>query len=183
VKLPLLLKLFPVYVVIISLFSYWTYTNFVYAKPIEIPPVSLQQEFIKSKPTKILVPSLSLEINIEEGNYNSIDKSWNVSDQNAQFISVSDNPGPENGNTVIYAHNTKNLFGDTHKLKDSDNVYLYNENSNLIEYEYTGFKLVDPSNVSVINSSDSSKLTLITCSGLFNQKRRIMDFKFVQIIK
>lgn len=179
-KPSLLLKLFPVYVGIIAIFSYWTYNNFVYAKPVELPQVT-EKVFLRSKPVKIIVPSLSLEVNIEDGNYDQINKSWNVSNNNAQFISISDTPNPNTGNTVIYAHNTKNLFGQTTKLDTGDKVYLLTEYSNLLEYEYVGFKLVNPSDVSVLENSSKPKLTLITCSGIFNEKRRIMEFDFTEL--
>ncbi len=74
----------------------------------------------------------------------------------------------ENGNAVYSGHvtsrNAGNVFSDLYKMQLGDEVRFYSDDN---EYDYvvTDIKLVEPTDVSVMNPTPDATATLITCAG------------------
>ncbi|OGN04927.1 MAG: hypothetical protein A2831_02635 [Candidatus Yanofskybacteria bacterium RIFCSPHIGHO2_01_FULL_44_17] len=92
----------------------------------------------------------------------------------------SDNSTPDNGgNTVIFGHRwlykppVKNTFYNLDKTKVGDKFSI-NWNGTIYNYWVSEVKIVTPSEVSVLNPTDSPQVTLITCTPLFSTKYRLV---------
>lgn len=75
---------------------------------------------------------------------------------------IRNTPAPgEVGNAVITGHRDT-FFRHIYELNKGDAV-IVQRNGRAYNYEVTGKKIVDPSDLSVINPTTESRLTLITC--------------------
>lgn len=138
------------------------------------------QLHIKGIPYRITIPHLQIDLSVKNGDY--FEESWTTSKDEALFATKSSLPNNIEGNTIIYGHNTNNVFRSTDRLINGDRVLLYTDNG-IFEYEFTKWELVKPTDTSVFNYKGAPKLTLITCSGLTNSNRRLMYFKFNGVTK
>jgi sortase A len=92
----------------------------------------------------------------------------------------SANPG-ENGNVVLAGHDDVfgEVFRNLDKLQPGDQVILYTMQQQFI-YRVTETRIVDPSQVDVMNSTSDSTVTLISCYPYMVDKQRIVVFATLQ---
>ncbi len=92
----------------------------------------------------------------------------------------SANPG-ENGNVVLAGHDDVfgEVFRDLDKLQPGDQVILYTMQQQFI-YRVTETRIVDPSQVDVMNSTTDPTVTLISCYPYMVDKQRIVVFATLQ---
>lgn len=98
-------------------------------------------------------------------------------------------PGQQ-GNVVITGHSSyfpwdpgrfKDVFAVLHDLKKGDQILLYNNQKRYI-YEVSNIKKIWPSELEVLKPSTENKLTLITCTPIgTNLKRLIVEAKLVKV--
>lgn len=135
------------------------------------------------KPLKIMIPSLDIDLNIIDGTYNKDSKTWTLSPDKAQYAIITPLPNNKSGNTLIYGHNTNQVFYSTEDLKIGDEVFITTDNSLIFVYKYKKSSLIDPTDVSIFGYSGPSQLTLLTCNGFFNTKRKLFYFEFEKVIE
>jgi len=92
----------------------------------------------------------------------------------------SANPG-ENGNVVLAGHDDVfgEVFRNLDKLQPGDQVILYTMQQQFI-YRVTETRIVDPSQVDVMNSTSDPTVTLISCYPYMVDKQRIVVFAILQ---
>ena len=92
----------------------------------------------------------------------------------------SANPG-ENGNVVLAGHDDVfgEVFRNLDKLQPGDQVILYTMQQQFI-YRVTETRIVDPSQVDVMNSTSDPTVTLISCYPYMVDKQRIVVFATLQ---
>jgi sortase A len=97
----------------------------------------------------------------------------------AQHI-PSANPG-ENGNVVLSGHDDVygEVFRDLDKLQPGDEVILYTMQEQFI-YLVTETRIVEPSQVEVMNPTSDPTVTLISCYPYMVDKKRIVVFAKLQ---
>ena len=78
------------------------------------------------------------------------------------------------GNIVLYAHNTKNLFGPIRWLEVGDEIILMGIDGRGYKYQISEIITVKPNVVDYVLPTDSERLTLFTCTGLFDSQRFIV---------
>lgn len=90
-------------------------------------------------------------------------------------------PG-QSGNVVVFGHSSGPVWGPgdykfvfTHleKLQSGQKIFLEYKGERYI-YEVTGSKVVPPTDVSVLDATDDSTLTLITCTPVGTNKNRLI---------
>ena len=81
------------------------------------------------------------------------------------------------GNVVLSAHNDifGELFRDLDQLKPGDTVVL-STTTNEFTYRVTGMRIVEPTEVSVMEPTDHATLTLISCYPYLVDNKRIVVF-------
>ncbi|MBN2256937.1 MAG: class D sortase [Anaerolineaceae bacterium] len=79
------------------------------------------------------------------------------------------------GNIVLSAHNDVfgELFRDLDKLKPGDTIVLFSPSGQFV-YIVTGTQIVAPTNVQVMNASEGSTVTLISCYPYMVDNKRIV---------
>jgi sortase A len=88
----------------------------------------------------------------------------------------SGNPG-EPGNLVLSAHNDifGELFRNLDKLRPGDEIKIITETREFT-YIVTGLKVVEPTDVSVMDPTENSSITLISCYPYLVDSQRIVIF-------
>jgi sortase A len=86
------------------------------------------------------------------------------------------NPG-EKGNLVLSAHNDifGEFFRDLDQLEPGDTVVLFT-NQRSYTYEVTGSRIVEPTEVSVLDATDEATVTLVSCYPYLVDNKRIVVF-------
>lgn len=125
----------------------------------------------KSYPQQISIPSLKINLSVSPAK--AIDDKWEISEKGASYLLGSGIPG-QKGNVVIYGHNKRNLFGPIRWLGKGDQIKVINRKGEEFAYQIIEIKTVSPKTVEVLASTDQSRLTLYTCTGVLDSKRWIV---------
>ena len=142
-----------------------------------------QLKKLEGIPTKVLIPSLSIDVPVVSGTYNKSEGSWTVAPDAANYATNTAKVNNINHKTLIYGHWTPQVFGPTKKLAKQDVVYVYTNNKQIFKYVYTGNTVVQPSDTQIFSHLKGQPgLVLMTCDGNWAQNRRIMFFKLVRAI-
>jgi LPXTG-site transpeptidase (sortase) family protein len=143
-------------------------------KPIGTPAVPL----ITGDPVAIDIPSLNINLQVVDGNYNAKTGQWNVSNTQAQFATPSTEPNNISGNTLIYGHYRPEVFAYLHLIKPGAQVTVTTNTGYIFTYTYTSTAAYDPSDTSIFAYQGAPRLTIQTCSGTFMQNRQMYYFTY-----
>lgn len=125
----------------------------------------------RSTPTFIRIPSLNITLPIQGTKIKKGD--WEVSNRGVSHLSTSAVPG-EQGNIIMYSHNTNNRFGPLPSIGLGDRIYLVTQDGILHEYIVTETFSVAPDDLSVIANTKTETLTLYTCIGFADTQRFVV---------
>ncbi len=125
-------------------------------------------------PTQVIIPSLKIDIPIESGSIK--DGVWEISYSKATFLDSSARPGIA-GNTVIYGHNKKALFGNLPYLSIGQKIFVKTADGKMHAYEIYKKDFVKPDRIDLVSPTDYAELTLFTCWGLFDSQRVVVKAK------
>lgn len=190
IKIPLFVKVVSLYVVLgIAIFSLQP------NKPVEAVEITKpsnvssvqkvaqpEKVIITGAPIRIEIPSLAIDLPIENGVYDSSTNIWQVKTGFVHFANMTSLPSTEPGNTFLYGHNNKKTLYATKKISTGAELRVYTSNGHQFSYQYTGEETVEPNNISIFATQHSvPTLTLMTCSGTWSQQRRLMNFALVEV--
>ena len=135
---------------------------------------------LRDIPTRITAPSISLDLPIVAGTYDTRQQSWSVSDIAANYATNTYKPNSQTGTTLIYGHDRDKVFHKLKELKDNAEVILQTKEGHVFTYRYAlnSAHDVQPNDTSIFSHLDSPepRLILMTCDGFWSQERRIMAF-------
>ena len=101
--------------------------------------------------------------------------SWELSDDDALFLESGGVLG-ENGNVVIYGHNSKKIFGNLKDIKKNQVIEIKGNLGDTYKYNIESIKVVSLNDVSILNQPTNLKqITVYTCTGLFDEKRLVIQ--------
>lgn len=130
--------------------------------------------FKGSAPVRILIPSVNIDLPVEVGEIkNGV---WQISDGKATFLGSSSGIGG-GGNTVIYGHNKKVIFGNLPYLSLGQKIIVKTQDGTLKAYEAYWKDFVGSDRVDLVSPTKSEELTLYTCWGFFDQYRAVIKAK------
>lgn len=122
----------------------------------------------RDPPTAINIPKINRNLPIKPAEVH--DNTWDLFSDAVAWLSTSAAPG--DGNVILYAHDWVPLWADLVLLKPGDDIEV--EQGNVWKkYKVTTSKAVDQHDVTSI-LSNSQRLTMYTCEGSFDQKRRVV---------
>jgi sortase A len=122
-------------------------------------------------PVEIIIPSLNIDLPIEPG---TITKGiWQISSDSATFLLSSALPGTK-GNTVIYGHNLKRIFGKLPYIDFGQKITIKTQDGNMYQYKVTDKFLVNPDRVDLVSPTNFEELTIYTCTGFMDSKREVI---------
>lgn len=129
----------------------------------------LQGEFSEQRPIRIVIPKLEIDAPVVPGT------DWEALKQGAGHYLGSAYPG-ERGNMVITAHN--DIFGELFRylelLEPGDKFTVADALEREYEYVVRTKRIVEPNEVSVLNSSPEPLATLITCHPYLIDSHRLV---------
>ncbi len=137
--------------------------------------------FYSGKPTRIIVEQFKIDLPIIDGVYDQSTRSWSLSFDAAHYALITPNPNTVAGNTFIYGHNTKTIFGELDKLKMNDRVNIVTDKGASFYYSLRGVKEVEPSDVASLTPTAKPTLTIQTCSGNWDEKRMMLTFELIDV--
>ena len=141
-------------------------------------PNSPYKKIMAGLPSRIVLPDLGIDLPIDPGFYNPADKSWTLSGYRTHYAMVTTLPNNHDGNTFIYGHNNKYVFGPVKSIQPGQKALVYTQNNYIFTYSYVSTVGVEPDDTSVFDYSGPPILTIQTCSGNWNEVRQMYTFKF-----
>jgi len=119
-------------------------------------------------PTKLSITSIDLNLTIAPAQI--LDNEWELFDDKVSWLSTSQTVGE--GNVILYAHNRAGLFGGLHTTSIGDEIHI-EQNGKVHTYVISEKRKVTPQDIDAV-LSDSKRLTLYTCEGIFDEKRLVV---------
>jgi LPXTG-site transpeptidase (sortase) family protein len=125
-------------------------------------------------PVEIIIPSINVDLKVEPGEIkNGV---WLISDSTATFLNSSAPPG-SGGNTVIYGHNKKVIFGNLPYLSIGQKIIVKTKSGKIYNYVANQKYFVGPDRVDLVSPTKTEELTIYTCYGLFDNERAVVIAK------
>ncbi len=144
-------------------------------RPPELAPVV---SITSGKPVRIVVPSLDIDLPVDDGVYNPKTQTWNISGRRAHFALLSVRANDLSGNTFIYGHNNNHVFGPLDNIKADAKVYIYTNNNLKFTYRFASAENLNPEDTTIFSYQGEPTLTVQTCTGNWNELRRMFHFTF-----
>jgi sortase (surface protein transpeptidase) len=148
----------------------------------------LQSKLAASKfqgsPTRILIPSLSIDLPIVPQSYSPATKTWPVANSVANYAVETALINNSHGQSLIYGHSTRSVFGPLLNLMPNAEVYVYTSNGHIFKYSYSGSQDVSPRQTQIIADMNKAPagLKMITCDGPYFQYRHLMSFRLLKAV-
>lgn len=135
------------------------------------PPISAPSQVEVDLPVLIEIPRINLRLPVSPAV--AVGDKWDVSEKGASYLLGSGQVGRV-GNAVIYGHNKRYIFGPIRWLKKGDLIEIKTQNGKGYLYELIETKVVSPSTVEVLDSTNEPVLTLYTCTGWLDKDRFVV---------
>jgi LPXTG-site transpeptidase (sortase) family protein len=136
---------------------------------------------IAGKPTRIVIPSLGIDIQITDGIYYTKSQTWTLTNDKAQYAVMTSQPNNQSGNTFIYGHNRPQVFSRLSKLGVGQIVQVYTTGNHVFTYRYRSYYETNPNDDTLFTYQGPPILTLQTCSGIWYQNRYLMTLDLVGV--
>lgn len=132
-------------------------------------------------PVRVTVPSVAIDVRVKTGHYIASDTSWSIDGQTAFYADQTVPVNNSNGTTLIYGHDTWNIFGHLLTVARGAEANVYTSSGRIFHYKYQSSRQVSPSDVSVLDDSGPPTLVLQTCSGLYDMYRTLVAFNLARV--
>jgi LPXTG-site transpeptidase (sortase) family protein len=132
------------------------------------PPSFSSSISIRVPPTAINIQKIGKNLPIKPAIIHGND--WELFDDAVAWLSTSAAPGE--GNVILYAHDWRSLWVDLYLLKPGDIIEVQ-QNNIWKKYKVTQSLAIDQHDTQSILSNEN-RLTLYTCEGSFDKKRRVV---------
>lgn len=125
-------------------------------------------------PAEIIVKDVNIDLPIFAATYtNNI---FETTTKGASYLVNSAIPG-EIGNTVIYAHNWWNLFGNLVHVKKGEKIVIVFTDKTTKTFTVQNTFTVPAKQVSILNPTAYAQLTLFTCTDFLDADRFVVIAK------
>lgn len=124
-----------------------------------------------SVPIGIVIEDLSIKLPVVPAKRQA--QGWETTSEGVSFLSDSTSPG-EVGNSIFYGHNWGSILGNLRNAQTGQRIQIFLSDGTKREFEISRIQIVSPKDISVLDASDDRRITLYTCSGLFDQDRLVV---------
>lgn len=147
-------------------------------RKVDVPTqtVAVKAESVQGIPIKIEIPSVGISQPVEKGEYDASSGEWTLSYHAAYWATMTAPINSDTGNTFIYGHDVKEIFGNLLDATIGAKAIVTTDNGYVFTYTLVQSKAVDPTDVSQIQPTEAPTLTLQTCSGTWYQYRQMFTF-------
>lgn len=122
-------------------------------------------------PSGIMIPSIHVWLPVYSASINN--GNWETTPKGISFLTSSGQVG-SSGNSVFYGHNWPNLLGNLKNIRPNDRIQIITKTGKQFEYVVSTVQEVSSNEVSVLNQTNDSRLTLYTCTGFLDSKRIVV---------
>lgn len=129
---------------------------------------------LTSSPVEIIIPAINLDLSIFPAKLQK--GKWEATTKGVSWLSSSPIPGTE-GNSILYGHNWPNLLGNIPKLKPGQVIKIKFIDGSTKNFVIDSTVSVSPKEVSILAPSQTSQITLYTCTGFLDNQRFIIKAK------
>lgn len=136
---------------------------------------------IQGIPTRIVVPSVGIDLPVQIGVYNPVDSSWSLGIDSAFYANLSVPANNNNGTTLLYAHGRDGLFGALPNVQPGALAQVYTSTGAIFNYTYESMQQVEPSNTDIFSITTLPTLALQTCTGDWSQYRALYSFTLTAV--
>ncbi len=147
-----------------------------------VSPTLAPVKITSGRPIRIRLPSLGIDLPIDDGFFNDKTGEWTLSGYHAQFAVLSKLANDHDGNTFVYGHYNKYVFYNLKNVKPGAEVAIYTDNQYVFYYTFESAQNVKPSDTSELTYQGPPILTVQTCSGNWFEWRRMYTFKFEKVV-
>lgn len=113
------------------------------------------------------------EISVPVVSGDIVDGEWEKTDRGVSYLRSSTRPG-EVGNALFYGHNWPNILGKLRLVRPGDEITVKTADGTQFLYTVAYVSVVTPDQLHIMNPRDEVGLTIYTCEGLFDEKRRVV---------
>ncbi|MBI4033894.1 sortase [Candidatus Saccharibacteria bacterium] len=137
---------------------------------------------IEGTPVRLLIPSLSIDLPVVPQSYSPVIKTWQVAPGLANYAAESALANNFKGETLLYGHNNRSVFGPVLKMKSGDVAYVYTDNGHIFKYSFESSRDIAPTRTDIFSEMAESPagLRLVTCDGPNFEYRRVASLKLLQ---
>lgn len=160
-----------------AILVYGSFQNINFVTTPKPPENSQKSEQTLAKPTKLYIPTMQKILYVSDGFFQN--NKWETSQTGVSYLTSSGVPG-QNGNAVIYGHNTKDILGGLWRVQNGDFIYVVLQDGQFVKYQVSERKEISPTQVEILKSTNDSRLTLYTCSGTLDTARFVVIAQKVQ---
>lgn len=122
-------------------------------------------------PTGIVMQDAGIKLPIVPADTNG--EYWETTPEGVSYLLSSAIPG-EQGNSIFYGHNWGSSLGNLHKVRVGQIVEIYFSDGTTRRFQIAYIQEVKPDNISVLAETNDRRITVYTCSGLFDQNRLVV---------
>lgn len=144
-------------------------------------PVPSTKPVLRGLPVRLVIDELKLDLPIAKGVYDSVQGTWTISYAAAYYATPTPLVNDNAGTTLIYGHNDWRVFNILHLLDPGDTLRIYTEEGLVFHYVFQSAQNVEPTDVTAIRGDGPPKVILQTCTGNWNQWRRLFEFTLDRI--
>ncbi|MBI5668885.1 MAG: sortase [Chloroflexi bacterium] len=134
-------------------------------------PIAFRPPPTEETALELNIPKLNVDQTIVQGT------DWEALKQGIGQVQNGANPGDERGNLALAAHN--DIYGEffryLDKLEAGDEFYVRTK-TKIYTYRVTGWEVVKPTDVHVLNSTGNPTATLISCYPYGQNTKRIVVY-------
>jgi hypothetical protein len=135
------------------------------------------------KPIRIVVPEVGIDLPVVDGYYDTSDGQWTIGNHKAFYATPTPEINDRMGTTLIYGHNNRTAFHKLLSIPSSATLTIYTDKGSIFHYVYTHASQVNPSDTSLLALRGRPKVALQTCSGNWNEWRKLFMFQLTAVEK
>lgn len=128
-------------------------------------------EDAKKLPSLIEISRLNVNAAVAEAKI--VDNQWEIIDGKASHLVSSARPD-EKGSIIIYAHNSRRLFGPLISSRVGDVINVTTRGGKIYSYRVIEKDFVSPTQVDMLTANHGETLVLYTCAGFADTQRLIL---------
>lgn len=132
-------------------------------------------------PTRVVVPSVGIDLIVKTGSYDPSTQNWTVDTQSAFYADRTVPVNDSNGSTLIYGHAQYGLFSRLPEISDGATAEVYTDTGKKFSYIFQSSREVTPNDTSIFVTTGSPMLTLQTCSGPYDTFRTLVSFNLLEV--
>lgn len=138
--------------------------------------VSPQDIVSFSTPTRLLLPTIDVAIDVDNSSIDVQTNTWPLSDDRVHFANFTPKLGNTRGTLLMYGHNTPSVLSATADLAIGDEMVLIDEKGVSWRFTLEREEKITPEQVGFIYEDVPFRVVMFTCDGWGDQFRRLMYF-------